>query len=353
MTSGMIDQAAMTQNRDLAVVTTPPVEIKPYGKAFVEYAAMHREVLCVTNDLTASCEADGFRSQFPDRYFSLGMAEQNLVGVLAGMAREGFVPFYPTFSVFGTRRPYEQIALSIAYPALPVRLVGFLPGLTTPGGVTHQATDDLALMTQLPNMTVLEVGDACEARTVLDVIDGIDGPVFCRMLRGEVPLLFNTPMRLNTARELASGDELLVISTGVHTQIAARVVKRLRATGLAAGHLHVSTLKPFTDPLVAARLSTAEAVLTVENHLVRGGLGTAVAETLAEGGHRAKLRRVGIHDTFTHGGTRDYLFEYYSIDVEAVIDAAEDLLGRPLLERSDRSAASQSQQHNAAVAEGL
>lgn len=337
------------------MITTlaPAIEVKPYGQAFTRYAEQNEKVLCVTNDLTASCEADEFRARFPERYFSLGMAEQNLAGVLGGMAREGFTPFYPTFSVFGTRRPYEQIALSIAYPALPVRLMGFLPGLTTPGGVTHQSTDDLALMTQLPNMTVLEVGDACEARTVLDVIDAIDGPVFCRMLRGEVPVLFDTPMRFNQARELAAGDEVLLISSGVHTQITSGLVERLRGAGVQAGHLHVSTLKPFTDPLVVERLATARRVVTVENHLVRGGLGTAVAEVIAENGFGSRLRRVGIADTFTHGGTRDYLFEYYRLDENAILDAVESLLGRPVLARAAAGPAVHAQQHNAAVAEGL
>jgi transketolase len=333
-----------------ATLTT---ELKPYGRAFTRYAESHENVLCVTNDLTASVEADEFRERFPKRYFSLGMAEQNLAGVVAGMARDGFVPFYPTFSVFATRRPYEQIAMSIAYPALPVRLIGFLPGLTTPGGVTHQATDDIGLMSQLPNMTVLEVGDAVEARTVLDVMDAIDGPVFCRMLRGEVPVLFDTPMRLGRARELATGEELLFISSGVHTQVTAGVVTSLREAGIAAGHLHISTLKPFDDPLVVERLSGAQTAITVEDHLVRGGLGTAVAEVIAEHGLATPLRRVGIDDTFTHGGTRDYLFAYYGLDRSSIVSAAEAALGRKLLDRPGGHARSASQRHNAGVAEGL
>lgn len=331
----------------------PAVETKPYGRAFAAFAERHPETLCVTNDLTASCEADEFRARFPDRYFSLGMAEQNLAGVLGGMAREGFVPFYPTFGVFGTRRPYEQIAMAIAYPALKVRIVGFLPGLTTPGGVTHQATDDLALMSQLPNMTVLEVGDATEARTVLDVIDEIDGPVFCRMLRGEVPVLFDSPMRLGAARELAGGDEVLLVSSGVQTQTAAGVVRELRAAGVEAGHVHVSTLKPFTDETVLRRLSSAAAVVTVENHLVRGGLGTSVAELIAENGLGCVLRRVGIRDTFTHGGTRDYLFDYYGIGADAIADAVEAALGRSVLDRGFGGDSRRGRRHNAAVAEGL
>ncbi len=329
------------------------VETKPYGVAFTAFGLTHTDTLCVTNDLTASCEADEFRARYPERYFSLGMAEQNLAGVLAGMAREGYVPFYPTFSVFGTRRPYEQIALAIAYPALKVRIMGFLPGLTTPGGVTHQSNDDIGLMSQLPNMTVLEVGDATEARTVLEVMDSIDGPVFCRMLRGEVPVLFDSPMQFNTARELSAGSDVLVLSSGVHTEIVAGILSQFHDAGVEVGHLHVSTLKPFTDPLVLDRLSHASRVITVENHLVRGGLGTTVAELIAEHGLGTRLRRVGIQDTFTHGGTRDYLFDYYQIGESAIIDAVEDAVGRRVLDRSSVTAGERAQHHNAAVAEGL
>lgn len=328
-------------------------ETKPYGAAFTQYSRNHPDVLCVTNDLTASCEADEFRAEFPERYFSLGMAEQNLVGVLAGFAREGFTPFYPTFSVFATRRPYEQIALSVAYPALKVRLVGFLPGLTTPGGVTHQSVDDIGLMSQLPNMTVLEVGDATEARTVLDVVDGIEGPVFLRMLRGQVPVLFDSPIQFRTARELAVGDDVLVISSGVQTEAAMRVVADAQAAGIHAGLLHISTLKPFDDELVIERLSRARRVITFENHLVRGALGTSVAEVIAENGFNARLSRIGLRDTFPHGGGKDYLFEYYNLDERALAKEIESITGVTLSPTTMTTSASHGQQHNENVAEGL
>ncbi len=343
----------MTVSSLLSPAAAVEYETKPYGAAFTEYSRTHNDVLCITNDLTASCEADDFRAQFPDRYFSLGMAEQNLVGVLAGLAREGFTPFYPTFSVFGTRRPYEQIALSVAYPALKVRLIGFLPGLTTPGGVTHQSIDDIALMSQLPNMTVLEVGDATEARTVMDVMDGIKGPVFCRMLRGQVPVLFDSPMEFGKARELATGDDVLIISSGVQTEAAMRVVADARAAGLEAGLLHISTLKPFDDALVRDRLATAKKVITFENHLVRGGLGTSVAEMIADSGMGAQLTRIGVQDTFTHGGGKDYLFDYYGIGENALAAAVEKVSGRGVFTSGTAASLTHGQQHNENVAEGL
>ncbi|MGD9298827.1 MAG: transketolase, partial [Thiohalocapsa sp.] len=153
---------------------------RPHREHFVRWAAHRPEVLVLSADLTSSCEADGFRDTYPERFFSLGMAEQNMMGFAAGLAREGFFPYIHTFAVFVTRRPFDQVAMAIAYPNLPVRLVGFLPGLTTPGGVTHQAIDDVGLMRLIPNMTVLETGDATEVESVLDVAQAVDGPVYIR-----------------------------------------------------------------------------------------------------------------------------------------------------------------------------
>ena len=177
---------------------------RPHCKNLVEWAKDKPRVVVLSADLTSSCEVDTFRDAYPDRFFSMGMAEQNMMGFAAGLAREGFFPYIHTFAVFITRRPFDQLAMSIAYPNLPVRLMGFLPGITTPGGVTHQAIDDVALMRIVPNMTVLEVGDATEVESVLDVAQSIQGPVYVRMLRGEVPRLFvkTEPVRLNQARIL-------------------------------------------------------------------------------------------------------------------------------------------------------
>jgi transketolase len=298
----------MTVGEPLSVVT------RPFAQAFVNYAHERPQVVCLTNDLTVSVEADAFRATFPDRYYSMGMAEQNLISAAGGMAREGLVPFYPTFSVFATRRPYEQIALSVAYPNLPVRIMGFLPGLTTPGGVTHQATDDIALMRGLPNMTVLELGDATEVESVWPVFDQVPGPVFCRVPRGEVPRLFDEPIILNRARVLEEGRDVLVLTAGITTQTSLPAIRALRAVGIDVGHLHISTLKPLTDSTVLEHIGRARrGIVTVENHLVHGGLGSAIAEVIAERGIGTRLVRVGIRDTFTHGGSTAYLFEYYRL----------------------------------------
>jgi transketolase len=300
---------------------------RPFAAALVDYAQHDERVVCVTNDLTASCEADEFRDRFPGRYLSLGMAEQNLVGVLSGLAREGLIPVYTSFAVFVTRRPYEQLALNIAYPALPVRLIGFLPGLSTPGGVTHQSIDDLALMRTLPNMTVLEVGDATEIDTIRPVLQGLPGPVYCRMLRGDVPRRFSTPFDLHKPRVLTPGADVVIISSGLMTERVTEVVVGAQKAGLDVGHVHVSVLKPLpAAPLSAIISATKYGAITVENHLRSGGLGSAVAELIADAGLGRRLIRIGIDDTFTCGGEMDYLLERFGLGRESIARALCDLV---------------------------
>lgn len=304
---------------------------RPYATRFVEWAAKRPDVLCLSADLTGSCEVDDFRDRYPDRFISLGMTEQNMMGVAAGLARTGFLPFVHTFSVFVTRRPYDQVGMSIAYPNLPVRLLGFLPGLTTPGGATHQAIDDIALMRVMPNMTVLECGDATEVESVLDLTDEVDGPLFCRVLRGQVPRLFADPIRLNRARILSTGGDVCVISSGICTEEAMRAVRKVTDLGIGVTHLHVSTLKPFRDPSVSEAVEGSRCgVVTIENHSVVGGLGSAVAELMAEAGSAKRLVRMGLQDTYAHGGSRPYLLDYYGLTARHLVSHIEVLLGEPL-----------------------
>lgn len=304
---------------------------RPYARSFVDWARDRDEVLCLSADLTGSCEVDDFREAYPGRFLSLGMAEQNMMGVAGGLARGGFLPFVHTFSVFVTRRPYDQVAMSIAYPNLPVRLMGFLPGLTTPGGVTHQAIDDIALMRTLPNMTVLDCGDATDVETVLDAIAMVEGPVFCRVLRGEVPRLFDEPMRLDRARVLREGNDVCLISSGICTGEALKATDVLAEAGVSLTHLHVSTLKPFADPAVLEAIESCRAgVVTMENHLVSGGLGSIVAELMAGAGVARPLVRIGLQDTYAHGGSTPYLLNYYGLSARDLVARVEELIGRVL-----------------------
>lgn len=306
------------------------VVTRPHQDAFIEWSKDKPKVVVLSADLTNSCEVGRWRDTYPDRFFSMGMAEQNMMGFAAGLAREGFEPWLHTFAVFLYRRPLDQLQMSIAYPALKVRLMGFLPGIMTPGGVTHQAIEDIAITRAIPNMTVLEVGDATEAQTVLDVAHAVEGPVYVRALRGEVSRLFpaNEPFELNRARVLSDGDDITVLTSGIMTEEALRAIPVLQERGVSIKHLHISTLKPFTDPqVVEALISAKKGVITMENHTIVGGLGSAVAELMAEHGVGVPLRRIGIKDSYAHGASQKYLMAELGLDSSALVAQVENLVG--------------------------
>ena len=326
---------------------------KPFAHALKAHGSVNEKLVVVTNDLTASCEADLFAQAFPDRHISAGMAEQALIATLSGLSDEGLYPLYPSFAVFATRRPYEQIALTIAYPAKKVRLFGFLPGLTTPGGVTHQAIDDLGLMTQLPNMTVLEAADATDMSTILDAVKDIPGPVYARGLRGEVPKLFKEPLVVGQSRDIFPGEQVVVLATGSMVEIAINEVELLRNEFPELGLVCINTLKPFGDKNLFERLKKAKIVITYENHLISSGLAKAVALHLAQN-PGPKLMPLGIADTFTHGGTQDYLFNYYGIGKTNLINAVYEAFGKSSLNANSNNDFNKSEiVLNKSVAEGL
>jgi transketolase len=330
---------------------------RPHQQNFIDWAKDKPEVLVLSADLTNSCEVGKWRDTYPDRFFSMGMAEQNMLGFAAGLAREGFEPWLHTFSVFLYRRPLDQLQMSVAYPSLKVRLVGFLPGIMTPGGVTHQAIEDIAIVRAIPNMTILEVGDATEAESVLDVAHKVDGPVYIRMLRGEVSRIFpkDEPFIFNTARILSTGTDITLITSGIMTEEALRAIPLLQERGVSISHLHVSTMKPFTDPRIIAALKTAKSgVITMENHSIIGGLGSAVAEVMAENGISAPLQRIGLKDTYAHGASQKYLMAEYEMDAPALIRAVERSLGKKLnIDESELDQQRSVNVHSSAKAEAL
>ena len=306
------------------------VVLRPHEAAFADFVAKHDDVVALTGDLTNSTELGELARRLPGRVVSMGMAEQNMVSWAGGMAREGLVPYVHTFSVFIYRRALDQLSMSVAYPCLPVKFMAFLPGLTTPGGVTHQAIDDVAVVRGVPNMTVIETGDATEVESAPALARAIDGPVFVRMLRGSVPRLFprDQPMEANKCRVLSAGGDVALITSGVCTEEALRATSALKAAGVALTHLHVSTLKPFDDPAVLTACRKARAALTVENHTVVGGLGTAVSEMLAENAIGVPLTRLGLQDTYSHGATLPYLLREHGLDAPAIVRAVDAARGK-------------------------
>lgn len=300
---------------------------RPYAGAFEKYALANKDVLCMSADLTSSCEIDGFRDRHPEQFMSMGMAEQNMMSFAGGLGLAGFRPFIHTFGVFTYRRPYDQLMASIAYPRRKVRIMGFLPGVTTPGGMTHQAIEDIAIMRAMPNMSILETGDATEVESLCEAADSIDGPVYCRVLRGSVPRLFDTPIKVGEMRELSQGDDVLVVTAGITTEEALRAKAALAGAGVSIRHLHLNTIKPFDSKRLLDHLASVKhGVITLENHVINGGIGSLVAETIAEAGIQKKLVRLGLQDTYAHGGSRPYLMRYYGLDALALVRGIEGLM---------------------------
>lgn len=329
----------------------------PHARNFVAWSADKPKVIVLSADLTNSCEVGAWSKAYPERFFSFGLAEQNMMGFAAGLARRGFFPYLHTFAVFLYRRPYDQLAMSVAYPNLPVRLIGFLPGIISPGGASHQAIEDVAILRATPNMTVVDMGDATDVETCLDEVQAVNGPVYVRMLRGEVPRLFDAsePFVLNQARVLSHGTDLTIISSGICTEEAMRATSVLRERGVAITHLHVSTLKPFTDPQVVEAIAEARmGVITMENHSIVGGLGSAVAELMAETGASKKLLRVGIQDRYSHGASRHTLMKENELDALSLVRGVERLTYTHLgISEDDLAAVRIEAVHSEAKAEAL
>jgi len=303
---------------------------KPHTHNLAEWAKDRPNVLVLSADLTNSTEIDRFEFDFPSRFISAGIAEQNMLSVAAGLAREGFVPFIHTFAVFIYRRAFDQLAMSIAYSNLPVKMFGFLPGITTPGGATHQATDDIALVRSLPNMTIFEPGDATDIETILDPVMEVNGPVYIRMLRGDVPRLFDKkePFKKGVSRLLSRGTDFTVFSTGICTEEAIKAIKVLKSKGLSIEHYHVSTLKPFNAKQVMDSIAASKyGVITMENHTVMGGLGTIISEAMAEAGSGKKIYKLGLQDIFGHGAGKKYLMREYGFDALALTAKVEAVTG--------------------------
>jgi len=305
-------------------------ETQVHENNLVRFAADKPEVIVFSGDLTGSTELKRFKATYPDRFFSLGMAEQNMMSWAGGMAREGFLPHVHTFAVFMYRRALDQIEMSIAYPNLRVRMFGFLPGITTPGGVSHQAIDDIAVLRGIPNLTIFETGDATDVESVLDLAHAVDGPVYVRMIRKEVPRLFpaDRPTDFNTVRVVSEGTDVTLVTAGITTEEAIRATAFLRSKGVSVEHLHASTIKPFSDEqVVASAAKSRYGVLTAENHTIIGGLGTCVAELLAEHGVGSRLVRLGLNDSYAHGASREYLMREYGLDALSIVHRVEGMIG--------------------------
>lgn len=299
---------------------------KYYGEELVRLAGERAEIVCLTADLTPGTETDIFRDAFPDRFVLAGIAEANMVGVASGMSRLGDVPFVHSFCVFLTRRVYDQIAMQVAYPKTNVKLVGFLPGLATLLGVSHQAIDDLALMRALPNMTVIEPCGPAQMGAAVRAAAAYDGPVYLRMQRAEAAVPEGTPMldlEIGQAQVFRDGGDVALFACGLMVDKALLAAEELAAQGIDASVVNVHTIKPMDEATVCEVATRCAAAVSAENHSIIGGLGDAITHAMQRRNVHVPMTRVGVDDTFAEGASTPYLLNKYGLDVQHVVAAAQ------------------------------
>jgi transketolase len=300
----------------------------PFGRALLALGQARADVVGLSADLSKYTDIGPFAEAFPNRFFQTGMAEANLMGIAAGLARVGYTPFVTTYGVFASRRAFDQVAMAIALGRQNVKIFAFLPGLTTPGGPTHQAIEDVALMRALPNMTVIDPADARELQQVVQAVAAHDGPAYVRGLRGVVPIVLpaDYQFEIGRARLLRDGRHVGLVSTGIMTERAIGAADLLDRRGIRAAVLHASSLKPFDTAAVRTLAARVPAIFSIENGTVVGGLGSAVAEALAGAGSGTRLTMLGVQDHFPVAGSLEFLLEKYGLTPAAIAETVASAL---------------------------
>jgi transketolase len=303
----------------------------PFGHALVELARTKANVVGMTADLGKYTDLHIFAKEFPQRFYQMGMAEQLLMGAAAGMAHEGAQPFVTTYAVFATRRAYDFIHQAIAEDNLDVKMICALPGLTTGYGPSHQAAEDLALMRAMPNMTVIDPCDALDLEQMVPAIAAHNGPVYARLLRGNVPAVldeYDYQFEIGKAKLLRDGAEVLIISSGIMTMRALETAKALGVDNVGVGVLHVPTIKPLdTETIVREAKRTGRMVVVAENHTTIGGLGEAVATALLTADVTPAFRQIALPDAFLAAGALPTLHDRYGISTDAMVATIKGWLG--------------------------
>lgn len=303
-----------------------------YGKVLVELGEKNENIVVLDADLAKSTKTLEFGKHFPERFFDMGIAEQNMIGTAAGLAAAGKVPFCSSFAVFATGRVYDQVRNSVAYPRLNVKIAATHAGITVgEDGSSHQAIEDIALMRALPNMTVFVPADAVETEAAVRAAVDVEGPVYIRLGRSAVPVIHknkrNFQFRAGKAMWLRRGHDAVVIATGIMVAAALEAAEILSRKAIDVGVLDVHTVKPLDKEAVIKAARQAGAIVTAEEHNIIGGLGSAVAEVLVEE-YPVPVKRVGIGDTFGESGKPAELLEKYGLTAENIVSAVEEVLTR-------------------------
>lgn len=301
-----------------------------YGEALVALGAENPDVVVLEADLSKSTKTADFGKAYPERFFNMGIAEQNVMGTAAGFAAAGKIPFASTFAVFATGRAFEQIRNSIAYPKLNVKIAATHAGITVgEDGGSHQAIEDVAIMRSLPNMTVLVPADGEETRQAIYAAAQYNGPVYIRMGRLALPLLFDKEYKfeIGKANILRNGTDVAIMANGVMVATALEAAEQLAKEGIQATVVNVASVKPLDAETIIRVAKETGAVVSAEEHNVIGGLGSAIAEVLAENAPTPMVR-VGLQDTFGESGRPAELLEKYGLTSEALVKSVHEVLGK-------------------------
>ncbi len=301
-----------------------------YGEILAELGDIRKDVVVLDADLSASTKTAVFAKKFPERFFNMGIAEQNLIGTAAGFAAAGKIPFASTFAVFATGRAYDQIRNSVCYPNLPVKIAASHSGITVgEDGGSHQMIEDISLMRTLPGMTVLVPADGPEAKAAVMAAMDVDGPVYIRLGRPKVDIITDEdePFVVGRANVMREGIDVTICACGIMVAEALEAADQLADDGISSTVLNVSSIKPIDREAISHWARTTGAVVTAEEHNIIGGLGSAVAEVLAET-IPTPMERVGVKDIFGQSGKPDELKEQYGLTAGAIIDAVKKVIDR-------------------------
>ena len=292
-----------------------------YGEALVELGKENKNIVVLDADLSTATKTNMFAKEFPDRFFDMGIAEANMMGVAAGLATCGKIPFASTFAAFAAGRSYDQIRCSICYPKLNVKICATHCGVTVgEDGATHQMIEDISMMRTMPNITVMSVSDDIETKWAIKEIVKKDGPVYLRLARMKTAVIYNKNQKFEIGKgvQIGEGTDATVFATGVTVEQALSAKEQLKEKGIYIRVIDIHTIKPIDRELIIKCAKETKKLISIEDHNIIGGLGTAIAEVLADE-YPTKLVRLGINDTFGKSGKAEKLMEYFGITAKDII----------------------------------
>jgi len=301
-----------------------------YGQTLIKLGAENKDIVVLDADLSSSTRTAKFREKFPDRFFNMGVAEQDLMATAAGLAAAGKIPFASTFAIFATGRAWDQIRQTICLSSFNVKIVASHGGITVgEDGATHHSTEDIGLMRIIPNMTVIVPADGYEAISALEAAAKYYGPVYMRLSREKFPIIYKEGIdfQIGKAKIHSQGTDATIIACGIMVSLALNAQKSLKQEGIHVGVINMSTIKPLDTKSIKNAAETTKAIVTAEEHSIIGGLGSAVAECLGEE-EPVYIERIGIKDKFGVSGKSDELMKEYNLTQEDIIRAVKNVIAK-------------------------